>query len=128
MSLASMTQWAFNCVIARATPNMLITLKFGTFVLFGTFTVAGCCWAAFFLPETSAWPLEKLEYAFKGNLVKRSIRDLSIKQRNRHREMVLAELSEQSDLSVTENAVPTLGVGGTSESDHVKDAKSDEKH
>lgn len=115
MSLASMTQWAFNCIIARITPNMLLNLKFGTFILFGTFTIAGCLWAAFLLPDTAKWPLERVDYSFKGNLVKRSIEDLSIRRRNQHREMVLAELADQarSETGITESVVPTLGVAGS---------------
>ncbi|CAO1614888.1 unnamed protein product [Sympodiomycopsis kandeliae] len=102
MALASMTQWCFNCIIARVTPNMLLELKYGTFIFFGSMTVLACIWAAVFLPETSAWPLERLDYAFKGNIVKRSIEDLSIKKRNRYREQVLADLAH-TDVSSEED-------------------------
>lgn len=129
LSLASATQWTFNCIIARVTPNMLLTLKFGTFIFFGTSVAIGCAWAAFLLPETSRWPLERIDLIFEGNLVKRSVQDLHIKRRNQHRERVLAELAEQTqaEFGVIENPVPTLAASG-SDSDHGKDSKSDDKH
>lgn len=67
VAIAAATQWLFNLVIARAVPNMLVSLGeggYGTFIFFSC-----CCFAMgvftwFFVPETKGLALEKMDELF----------------------------------------------------------------
>lgn len=55
VALAAATQWLFNLVIARAVPNMLVTMGeggYGCFILFASFCGAMFFFTWFFVPET----------------------------------------------------------------------------
>lgn len=91
MSAATMSQWFFNFVIALITPRALEHIKFGTFILFAVVTSVAVLWAAFFLPETSGVSLELMHRVFQGNIITRSIQDLSPKKRKAFRDRLMAE-------------------------------------
>ena len=55
VSLAAATQWLFNLVIARAVPNMLVTMGkggYGAFLAFACFCLSMFFFVWFFVPET----------------------------------------------------------------------------
>ncbi|KAK8065007.1 MFS quinate transporter [Apiospora hydei] len=55
VALAAATQWLFNFVVARAVPNMLVTVGahgYGTYLIFGSFCVCMFIFVWFFIPET----------------------------------------------------------------------------
>jgi len=66
VALAAATQWLFNLVVARVTPNMLLNVGkggYGTYFIFGCFCFTmGCC--AFFVPETKGISLERMDEIF----------------------------------------------------------------
>ncbi|KAF2501033.1 general substrate transporter [Lophium mytilinum] len=67
VAIAAATQWLFNFVVARATPDMLATVGshgYGTFLIYGSF-----CFAMFFfvwvlIPETKGLSLERMDEFF----------------------------------------------------------------
>ncbi|EST09693.1 General substrate transporter [Kalmanozyma brasiliensis GHG001] len=97
MSAATMNQWFWNFVIALITPRALEHIKFGTFILFGVVTSFAVLWAAFLLPESSGITLELMHRIFEGNLVKRSVDDLSPKKRRAFREQLMREVGGTAD-------------------------------
>ncbi|CAI7585287.1 unnamed protein product [Penicillium manginii] len=55
MGMATASQWLFNFVVAKATPNMFATLGvngFGTYFIYGSFCFTMVVFAWFFVPET----------------------------------------------------------------------------
>jgi hypothetical protein len=58
------TQWLFNFMVARSTPNMLATLGpdgYGMFLVFGSFSVLMFVFTWFFVPETKGLFLEEMD-------------------------------------------------------------------
>ncbi|GAK62621.1 MFS quinate transporter QutD [Moesziomyces antarcticus] len=97
MSAATMSQWFFNFVIALITPRALEHIKYGTFLLFGVMTSVAVVWAAFFLPESSGVTLELMHRIFEGNIISRSVQDLSPAKRKVFRARLLAEVGGTAD-------------------------------
>ncbi|TKX18396.1 sugar transporter-like protein 44 [Elsinoe australis] len=67
VSLASATQWLFNLVVARATPNMLATVGkggYGAFLIYGSFCFSMFFFVWFLIPETKGVSLEKMDDLF----------------------------------------------------------------
>ncbi|KAF8544757.1 general substrate transporter [Trichophaea hybrida] len=67
VGLAAATQWLFNFVVARATPNMMVTVGaggYGTYFIYGTFCFAMCIFAYLFIPETKGLGLEEMDRLF----------------------------------------------------------------
>ncbi|KAI6854773.1 hypothetical protein D0864_06814 [Hortaea werneckii] len=67
VAFAAATQWLFNLVIARAVPNMLVTMGeggYGTFILFACFCFAMGIFTWFFVPETKGLALERMDELF----------------------------------------------------------------
>ncbi|KAJ9477153.1 Quinate permease [Pseudozyma hubeiensis] len=100
MSAATMSQWFFNFVIALITPRALEHIKYGTFILFGVITTIAVLWAALFLPESSGITLELMHRVFEGNIMARSIQDLSPKKRKIFRARLMAEVGGTADAGI----------------------------
>ncbi|KAJ4366604.1 hypothetical protein N0V95_000105 [Ascochyta clinopodiicola] len=67
VAIAAATQWLFNFVVARATPNMMTTVGFngyGTFLIYGTFCFSMFLFVWFLVPETKGLSLEKMDDLF----------------------------------------------------------------
>ena len=64
LSTASSTQWLWNLIVSRFTPNMVLSLKHGgIFFFFAAINVfAAIC--AYFLPETKGLSLEDMDVLF----------------------------------------------------------------
>ena len=72
VALAAATQWLFNLVIARAVPNMLVTMGeggYGAFITFACFCLAMFIFVWFLVPETKAIPLESMDRLFAAKPV-----------------------------------------------------------
>ncbi|KAK8165030.1 general substrate transporter [Phyllosticta citrichinensis] len=67
VALAAGTQWLFNFVVARATPNMIATVGksgYGTYFIYGSFCFSMFLFAWFFIPETKGLSLERMDDLF----------------------------------------------------------------
>ncbi|EON62500.1 hypothetical protein W97_01723 [Coniosporium apollinis CBS 100218] len=67
VAIAAATQWFFNFVVARATPNMLATVGragYGAFLIYGSFCFSMFFFVWFFIPETKGLSLEKMDDLF----------------------------------------------------------------
>jgi hypothetical protein len=64
LAVASSSQWLWNLIISRYTPNMVLELKNGGIFFFfaGINVIAAIC--AFFLPETRGLSLEQMDVIF----------------------------------------------------------------
>ncbi|KAF4308145.1 Sugar/inositol transporter [Botryosphaeria dothidea] len=67
VALGAATQWLFNFVVARATPNMLATMGkggYGAFFTYGTFCFTMFFFVWFLVPETKGLSLERMDDLF----------------------------------------------------------------
>jgi sugar porter (SP) family MFS transporter len=67
VAIGACTQWLFNFVVARSTPSMLATLGpdgYGTYLVFGSFSVIMFVFTWFFVPETKGMFLEEMDDLF----------------------------------------------------------------
>ena len=67
VAMAAATQWVFNFVVARATPNMMVTVGkqgYGTYFIYGSFCFSMFFFTWFFVPETKGVSLEKMDEIF----------------------------------------------------------------
>ncbi|KAF2270887.1 general substrate transporter [Lojkania enalia] len=67
VAIAAATQWLFNFVVARATPNMLATVGahgYGAFIIYSCFCYSMFFYVWFLIPETKGLSLEKMDDLF----------------------------------------------------------------
>ncbi|KAF2202590.1 general substrate transporter [Delitschia confertaspora ATCC 74209] len=67
VAIAAATQWLFNFVVARATPNMLTSAGahgYGAFIIYSCFCYSMFVFVWFFIPETKGLSLEKMDDLF----------------------------------------------------------------
>ncbi|KAI5366516.1 Putative major facilitator, sugar transporter, major facilitator superfamily [Septoria linicola] len=67
VSIAAATQWLFNFVVARATPNMIATVGkggYGAYFIYGTFCFCMFIFTWVFVPETKGRSLESMDELF----------------------------------------------------------------
>ncbi|KAG5653194.1 hypothetical protein H0H81_001822 [Sphagnurus paluster] len=64
LALASASQWLWNFVVSKVTPQMITNLGYKIFLMFGTINVAAMGTFAFFIPETKGRSLEDMDVIF----------------------------------------------------------------
>ncbi|KAG5729230.1 putative quinate permease [Termitomyces sp. T112] len=64
LAVASASQWFWNFVVAKATPDLIARLGYGIFFLFGVVNIGAMAVFAFFLPETKGRSLEDMDVIF----------------------------------------------------------------
>ncbi|KAJ9144539.1 MFS monosaccharide transporter [Pleurostoma richardsiae] len=68
VGLASAMVWLANFIVGVAVPQMLIKIKWGTYLFFGLFCVAAGVFSFFLVPETAQKSLESISAAFGDKL------------------------------------------------------------
>ncbi|KAI0729232.1 general substrate transporter [Fomitopsis betulina] len=83
MSIAASSNWMNNFIVGQVTPTMMSKLTFGTFVFFGSFSLAGALFIALFVPETKGLTLEEMDSVFgsEGLAAADAERQLAIEKR-----------------------------------------------
>jgi hypothetical protein len=82
VAYAAATQWIFNFVVARAVPNMLVTVGahgYGTYFIFGSFCFSMFFFVWFLIPETKGMSLEKMDDLFG---VTQLVKNLDLQEEN----------------------------------------------
>ncbi|KAB8203801.1 general substrate transporter [Aspergillus parasiticus] len=64
VGLATCVCWISNFIVGIATPPMLSSIGFGTYIFFAAFCALAGIWAFFLVPETSGKSLEQLDDLF----------------------------------------------------------------
>ena len=64
MMCAVCTQWLAQFIVVYSLPYMMTSIKYGTFLFFGTCTVIAFFFAFFFVPETKGVALEDMDLLF----------------------------------------------------------------
>lgn len=68
MLLTVLTQWVMQFVIVYSTPYMIANITYGTFFVFATGLFISSILIYCFMPETKAFPLEKMHLLFNGTV------------------------------------------------------------
>ena len=98
VAIAAATQWLFNFVVARAVPNMLVTVGnkgYGTYMIFGSFCSSMFFFVWFFIPETKGRSLESMDELFG---VTELVKNLEADGNSRP---VAATIGEEKDMTET---------------------------
>jgi sugar porter (SP) family MFS transporter len=64
MALTTSTTWMCNFIIGLVTPDMLETIKWGTYIFFAAFSLIALAFTYFFVPETKGKSLEDMDEVF----------------------------------------------------------------
>ncbi|KAL2408470.1 putative glucose transporter rco-3 [Exophiala dermatitidis] len=65
MSITTSTTWMCNFIIGLVTPDMLDTMKWGTYIFFAAFCLLAVGFTLLFVPETRGKSLEDMDVVFK---------------------------------------------------------------
>lgn len=64
MAITTSTTWMCNFIIGLVTPDMLETIKWGTYIFFAAFALIALAFVYFCVPETKGKSLEDMDIAF----------------------------------------------------------------
>lgn len=64
VALATAMVWLCNFIVGVATPPMMDSIGFGTYVFFGAWCYIAAVWAFFLVPETRGKTLEEMDHVF----------------------------------------------------------------
>ncbi|KDN70683.1 hypothetical protein CSUB01_11133 [Colletotrichum sublineola] len=64
VSLGASSNWMNNFIVGQVTPDMLTSITYGTYILFGILTYLGAAFVWFFVPETKRLSLEEMDLVF----------------------------------------------------------------
>ncbi|KAJ5433641.1 uncharacterized protein N7458_012797 [Penicillium daleae] len=81
ISIGASSNWLNNFAIGMATPQMVATMGYGTFIFFGAMCFIGAAFIYFFVPETKNLTLEEMDEVFgdeAGNAIEDRNRLLEI--------------------------------------------------
>ena len=64
IALGASANWMSNFIVGQITPDMLESLKYGTFIFFGLMTFGGGIFIWSYVPETKRLTLEEMDTLF----------------------------------------------------------------
>ncbi|KAK4034331.1 sugar transporter [Parachaetomium inaequale] len=64
VALGASSNWMNNFIVGQVTPDMLKSLPYGTYIIFGVLTYMGAAFIWFFVPETKRLTLEEMDVVF----------------------------------------------------------------
>lgn len=71
-AVASASNWLWNFLISRFTPQMLSTMQYGTYFFFASLMLLSAIYVFFLIPETKGVPLERMDRLFEAKPVWRA--------------------------------------------------------
>lgn len=71
-AVASASNWFWNFLISRFTPQMLAQMEYGTYFFFASLMVLAAFFVFFLIPETKGVPLEVMDRLFDSRPVWRA--------------------------------------------------------
>jgi len=64
IALGASSNWMNNFIVGQVTPDMLTSMKYGTYIFFGLLTSLGAAFIYFVVPETKGLSLEEMDIIF----------------------------------------------------------------
>ncbi|RMZ85435.1 hypothetical protein DV737_g872, partial [Chaetothyriales sp. CBS 132003] len=106
---AAASNWLWNFIIARFTPQMFNSMYYGVYFFFASLMLCSFVYVYFLIPETKAIPLEKMDQLFSSGLPARKahqivMSELRSEDEQFRRESVSAKATE-ADVGIEERRV-----------------------
>jgi sugar porter (SP) family MFS transporter len=79
-AFAAASNWLFNFLVARFTPQMFTSMGYGVYFFFASLMMASIVFVFFLLPETKGIPLEAMDRLFSKDLVPRKAHKIVMKE------------------------------------------------
>lgn len=64
IAIGASSNWMNNFIVGQVTPDMIISLSYGTYIFFGLLTFMGAAFIWIFFPETKQLSLEEMDILF----------------------------------------------------------------
>ncbi|KEF56516.1 uncharacterized protein A1O9_06703 [Exophiala aquamarina CBS 119918] len=64
IALGASSNWMNNFIVGQVTPDMIVHMRYGTFILFGILITIGAAFVWFYVPETKQLTLEEMDLVF----------------------------------------------------------------
>jgi len=64
IALGASSNWMNNFIVGQVTPDMLTSMRYGTYIFFGLLTLGGAGFVWWFVPETKGLSLEEMDILF----------------------------------------------------------------
>lgn len=105
-AVASASNWLWNFLISRFTPQMLAKMEYGTYFFFASLMICSVVFVFFLIPETKSVPLERMDRLFEIRPVWRAhstvMAQLQEDEAEFRREIESSKLCEDNDKSKDE--------------------------
>ncbi|CAK1356225.1 putative polyol transporter 3 [Cercospora beticola] len=98
IALGASSNWMMNFVVGQVTPDMLTSLRYGTYIFFGGLTFLGAAFIWKFFPETKGLSLEEMDVLFGSKGFAQADTE---RMREIHREIGLEEVVRQGSVAHT---------------------------
>lgn len=69
---AAASNWFWNFIVSRFTPQMFLTMSYGVYMFFGALMIFSVAFVYFLIPETKSIPLETMDRLFLVKPVRRA--------------------------------------------------------
>jgi len=99
LATASASQWLFNFVLSKVTPDLVTDLGYKIFLMFGTINIAGMAVFTLLIPETKGRSLEEMDIIFGS--VKEDQRQADIARQERLYERGVQGTTSEHSMSET---------------------------
>lgn len=99
-AFAAASNWFWNFLVARFTPQMFATMRYGVYFFFASLMLSSILFTFFLIPETKGIPLESMDRLFDGRLPARKAHKVVMAD-VRAEEEALRENLEGADISVS---------------------------
>ncbi|KAI5116413.1 hypothetical protein M0805_000586 [Coniferiporia weirii] len=103
LALASASQWLWNFVVSKVTPQIIANLGWKVFVMFATINIGGMFVFSLLIPETKGKSLEEMDVVF--GTVTQAERDARVQQTERAIEHDVHDTTSVSSVDNKENKV-----------------------
>ncbi|KAJ7120579.1 general substrate transporter [Mycena crocata] len=91
LAVASGSQWLWNFVVAKVTPDMITKLGFKIFFMFGTINIGAMAVFSLIIPETKGRSLEDMDIIFGATTQEQRTANVAARENALDREMGLPE-------------------------------------
>lgn len=86
-AFAAASNWLFNFLVARFTPQMFTTMGYGVYFFFASLMICSIVFVFFLLPETKGIPLESMDRLFSRELTPRKAHKIVMKELHEDEEL-----------------------------------------
>jgi sugar porter (SP) family MFS transporter len=103
LAVASASQWLWNFVLAKITPDLHTALGYKMFLMFAAINIGGMGTFSLFIPETKGRSLEEMDIIFGSISAEQREADIHRRERDLHREEKAPSTHSSEDKKASED-------------------------